>query len=761
MTDDLNRRLFAEHIRELTSASAIDPAVIIERGYESLSRPTAADQTTVRNRLRRAGIPNWATDEDRYFPGLLLPLWGPSGAHAGHQFKPRTTVINRGGKKMKYASATGRSSVLDVHPRWTIGSNDIVPAIRDTSRPLWITEGVKKADSLTSRGCVTVALNGVYNWRSSHGTLGDWEDVPLKGRDVVVCFDSDALDNATVLRAMQRLGAWLKTKQVAKVLFVTPPPEHAGKPTKGVDDYFAAGGTVPELLQRATTTPPRPPSHEDPFTESALAELIAAEVYDEHLVHVANVAWFRYNGKVWVEVEDGAAIEAVREYFRDRYRAALQEEADKIRRGEPIVGDDVEKWRSLQAKKKIDNVVALAKNITGVAAVISEFDTHHDLLNTPDGVLDLRTLETAPHDPSYRFTKITKVSFVPGAESLDLKTALEAVPEDATDWLQVRMGQAITGYEPDDDRLLMFQGIGENGKTVILGGIRDVLGGYAAAIPSSLLLSSKNQSGPSPEKMTLQGVRMGYMEETAEGRHLDITALKQVVGNRTITARQLHKKYVEFSTTHSLFLNVNPLPEVRDTDSGTWRRLLRVPFPYRFRKKHEPLEKDTDRRGDPGIKRRMLERPTRENQEAILAWLVIGANAWYRDDQDLAAMPVPKSVQAATDEWRAYADPIIRFMLTHTRARRGSWIDLTEFVAALSNWMLDQRLQPGGSNMLQRRVKDHSGLPHGTAAKRFRPRGASPSRYVTGTYTGVAPPKVPEMVTGLVDIEWLPLDERS
>src|SRR5450755_422333 len=77
--------------------------------------------------------------------------------------------------------ARGQHSRLDVHPR-----NQA--AMADPTGPLWITEGVKKADSLTSRGLCVVALTGVFNWRHNLGTLGDWEDVPIKGREVTICF---------------------------------------------------------------------------------------------------------------------------------------------------------------------------------------------------------------------------------------------------------------------------------------------------------------------------------------------------------------------------------------------------------------------------------------------------------------------------------------------------------------------------------------------------------------------------------------------
>jgi Domain of unknown function (DUF3854) len=106
--------------------------------------------------------------------------------------------------------------------------------------PLWITEGVKKGDALTSRGLCVVSLAGVWNWRSTMGTLGDWEDVALKGRAIVICYDADAVTKPNVLRAMVRLGRWLEAKGTASVLYVIVPGAVDGVTTKGADDYLAA-----------------------------------------------------------------------------------------------------------------------------------------------------------------------------------------------------------------------------------------------------------------------------------------------------------------------------------------------------------------------------------------------------------------------------------------------------------------------------------------------------------------------------------------
>jgi hypothetical protein len=210
------------------------------------------------------------------------------------------------------------ASRLDIHPR-------NVSAIADPTVELWAGEGVKKGDSLTSRGICAVSLNGVYGWRSTLGTLGDWEDVPLRGRTVTICFDADARHNSNVLRAMVRFGRWLKSKGAAKVWYLIVPAEVNGKPTKGVDDYFAAGGTLAELKAARELKAPNPDITDDAFSDSRLAEVIADDVLADRFIWVAGLNWLSWNGQFWAECTEVEPTEALREYVLARFAQAVQD----------------------------------------------------------------------------------------------------------------------------------------------------------------------------------------------------------------------------------------------------------------------------------------------------------------------------------------------------------------------------------------------------------------------------------------------------
>lgn len=480
------------HRRELEVGSAIDSAVIAERGYRSLEHGD-------REELSAFGI---SVNSKASFPGLLLPMFRATGEPISAQFKP-ARPMNIKGKPVKYLSPRGGGNHLDVHPRNR-------PRINDVTVPLWITEGVKKGDSLTSRGCCAVTLTGVYNWRSKFGTLGDWEDVPLKGRDVVICFDADATKNMNVARAMVRLGRWCQSKGAQTVRYLIVSSEVSGKATKGVDDYFAAGGALEALEACATPTEPDTETADDTFSDSRLAETLADEVFVDRFVWCKSLGWMGWNGLRWSAATEETVGEAVRQHVLERFVQAT-EESDK---------DGSKGWYSMLNANRQVAVLKLARGIVERSA--DDFDSDADLLNTPEGIVHLPTGAIWRHDPDLLMTKITRGSYRPGYGHRDWEQALTALREDARPWFQARVGQAITGQPTLDGVIPVCQGTGENGKSALLtDGLLPALGDYAAPA-SPKLIATKNEH--STERADLRGQRLVIAEELTEDRALNITA---------------------------------------------------------------------------------------------------------------------------------------------------------------------------------------------------------------------------------------------
>ena len=668
------------HRRELEEASAIDPAVIDERGYRTI-------HWRHRDDVIAQGIPAWAVSSDRSFPGLLLPMYGATGDPIGAQWKPAVPIPSTKTKKkpLKYVSAQGQTNRLDVHPRNT-------SRIRDVQVPLWITEGLKKGDSLASRGCCVVTLTGVFNWRSKLGTLGDWEDVPLKGREIIICFDADASTNMLVARAMVRLGRWCRSKGAKRVRFLIVPKEVQGQRTKGVDDFFAAGGTLETLDAMATTTAPDTEIADDTFTDARLAEVIADEVLRDRFCWSKGLGWMAWTGTRWTSATDEAVGEAVRRVALRRFQEAVEAGRKTSSKG----------WYSTLSANRERAIVGLTKGIVEVSSA-DAFDAHPDLLNTPEGIVDLRTGRVQPHDPDLLLTKITRGNYRPGYTHPDWTQALTApADEDTRAWMQTRIGQALTGHPTPDGVIVVCQGTGENGKTGLLhDGVMPAAGDYGALVSPKLITTSKNEH--STERADLRGQRFLMAEELTEDRALNVTAIKQITDVSTIKARYCKKDNFTFTASHSLFITTNYIPVVHETDHGTWRRFALVQFPYTFRKPSEALVGPMDRRGDPQLKARLRAGPTGQH-DAVLTWAVDGARRWYAE----GFPALPASVEASTRDWRKQADRILGFWDECLVADTDTCIATVDLIQAFNSWLRSNGHHEWAKETFHPRFKTHA-----------------------------------------------------
>lgn len=706
--------LSAEHRREIFIESSVDEAVAAERGYTTVGRPNASMRDEygrdTRDQLKALGFPSWAVREDYYFPGLHIPQYTPSGQRYAGQFKPFRAVPGRDGKPQRYASAKGQAR-LDVHPRWSVLADAVVPPIVDPAIPLWITEGVKKADALTSRGVVTVALAGVYSWRNTHAALGDWEDVALKGREITICFDADAVTKPAVAQAMARLGKWLRRKGASRVWFLTVPPMANGNGCKGVDDFFAAGGTLDELERARERRPPEITDTEDRFTDARLAETLADEVLDGSWCWAAGLGWLRWNGKLWTPEDERVALESVRLWAIDHF----QEAVGRLKSNDKGAGADADGWRSVLGKGRMGAVLALAAGI--VARHAAEFDADPDVINTPDGLVDLATGEVRPHDPDALCTKITSGTYRSGFRHPDWQRALTALPTETAYWLQTRVGQALTGYTTPDGVVPFLKGTGENAKGLLFtDGILPACGGYAAA--ASPKLFEKGQH--STEQADLRGQRLVVVEEMTEGRSVDVTALKRVADVGKIRARRVRENNEEFTTSHSLFATTNYTPIIAETDHGTWRRLALVVFPYTFIKPGEPIrDAETERRGDPTLKMRIQTNQDGQH-DAIVTWAVEGAIRWYANLEEIAqaareereappsVLLPPVEVRAATLAWRTTADRILGYWSECLIPDPNALVSATDLVEHFGEWLRAGNHAPWSKETFLPRFSEHA-----------------------------------------------------
>src|SRR6185312_1419347 len=111
--------------------------------------------------------------------GLVVPIWNERGVKAWSQVRFDSPKDRRS----RYGNSPDAAATIDLNPFAR-------QMVLDPDRPLYVTEGPRKADAAISRGLACVAFPGV---RMLCLDRERWEYIGVNGRDVRIVFDADAV----------------------------------------------------------------------------------------------------------------------------------------------------------------------------------------------------------------------------------------------------------------------------------------------------------------------------------------------------------------------------------------------------------------------------------------------------------------------------------------------------------------------------------------------------------------------------------------
>jgi len=404
--------------------------------------------------------------------------------------------------------------------------------------------------------------------------------------------------------------------------------------------------------------------------------LIFATLYRNRHAYVGQAGeWMFWSGHHWKMDDIGDAhfaqadVEGVAEVYQrtsDHYHKLMreaEEEGDKETCGRLKKRRDNIKSRvaKLRSKSGRFNCLHFAKTNRESPLAIrgDEIDRDPWALPVDNGVIDLKTGVLRPGRPEDYLMKASPVEW----KGIDApcpnweKFMLEIMDEDAdmVAFLRRAFGYGITGLV-SEQKFLVLYGKGRNGKGIMTEILQEVMGGsdsfgaLAGPIQSEMLLDqgkNRNAAGPSPDIMSLRGMRLTFASETDEGQRFSAARVKWLSGADKLTGRYPHdKRNITFDPTHLLCLLTNNKPHAPATDFAFWERLLLVEFPISFvdRKPQSPNERPVDK----GLRERL-----RGELPGILAWLVRGCLEWQENERGLN--PPPK-VRDAVAEYRKAED---------------------------------------------------------------------------------------------------------
>lgn len=377
-----------------------------------------------------------------------------------------------------------------------------------------------------------------------------------------------------------------------------------------------------------------------------------AQIHEETLRWVdAWGRWMVWDGARWVRDEIRVAFErgkklccAVADFARtdpSEFTTERQRQATIARYGE---------------KRTISNVVELAKSDPRIVATTAQWDADIWALNTPGGVVDLRTGTLRPARREDYMTRVARVT--PGGDCPTWRRFLDVAT--AGDIELQRFMQRVAGYcltgSTRDHALFFFYGTGGNGKGTFINTFKALLGGYAQAASMSTFTEQKHEDHPTA-LAGMMGARLVTAQETEEGKRWAESRIKALTGGDPIRARFMRMDEFEFIPQFKLLFAGNHKPGLRNVDEAMKRRLHLIPFTVTV----QPEDRDPD-----------LPEKLEAEAAGILQWAIEGCLEWQR-----IGLKPPAAVLAATAEYLEQQDNLAAWIeerctiLKGISARRG------------------------------------------------------------------------------------------
>ena len=361
------------------------------------------------------------------------------------------------------------------------------------------------------------------------------------------------------------------------------------------------------------------------FTEDALAATFAAR-HAETWRYVAGWGqWLTWSGKLWRREETLQAFDLARTICRE---AASRAGSARLK-------------AKLSSAATVSAVERLARSDRRHATTTEPWDRDPWLLNTPGGVVDLRSGASLLHDPGLFMTRIAGAS-VAGACPVWLGF-LETVTGgdgELQSYLQRMAGYCLTGVTTEH-ALFFLYGTGANGKSVFANTLTAILGDYATVAPMDMFMATQGDRHPT-DMAGLRGARIVTSIETEQGSRWAESKLKALTGGDKITARFMRQDFFEFIPQFKLLIVGNHKPSIRNVDEAMKRRLHMVPFTVTI----PPARRD----------KHLADRLLAE-RDGILAWALEGCIEWQR-----TGLRPPPAVMAATEDYFEAEDAIGRWI---------------------------------------------------------------------------------------------------
>lgn len=309
------------------------------------------------------------------------------------------------------------------------------------------------------------------------------------------------------------------------------------------------------------------------------------ELYGNDWLYVAGFeSWFKWNGKRW-QKDNCQELQAQIQTLLDQMNRAAIAELQSIEGDDGKAKAQRARLREYvnatkRSRNRIASIEAMAQAHRAIAPTMLDSS---NTLNLNNGTLDLETIALRPHSRGDYLTSLLPYDYDPAATAPRFEKFLTEVlvkEENPTETdlelcalIQEAMGYSLTN---DMSQQVMFwlSGMGANGKSVLLGVLKSLVGDKAFALNFSLLGTTDGNY----RLAELVGKRVAFCTESPKDGSTSEELMRQLADGSIIDARPIRGTPIQFNSTVKLWWAMNDRPRIKDTTYAFWRRLKLIPF---------------------------------------------------------------------------------------------------------------------------------------------------------------------------------------
>ena len=284
------------------------------------------------------------------------------------------------------------------------------------------------------------------------------------------------------------------------------------------------------------------------------------------------------------------------------------------------------------------------------------------------------------HTPAFFSPILLPYPYDPQADCPQWKAFLkEVLPDwDTSNLLQEWFGYNLV-YDLSQQRFLILEGEGANGKSVVCDVLRSLLGeANVSAVPLELF-GSRFQLAPTIGKLANIVAEMGEMDRVAEG------SLKPFVTGDAITIDRKNKDLLTVRPTARLSFATNTRPRFSDRSDGIWRRLILVPFTIQI-----PVDRQD----------RQLTTKLMNELSGIFNWAIQGLQRLRERDHFVE----PKVAEEAKKDYQRETNPTRCFLEDECVEGLGYEVSKENLYKTYRRWIETNGYRPLGSSLFGKEV---------------------------------------------------------